>query len=255
MYGHATRSSRASPSLSAGRRRDPPDDQTQGEASVGAGQGNSGRRRGGPSPGRSRGRPSPGRSRGEPSPGRPLFANDADDGEGAGRIAAATWRLSLRVSMSKRARRVLRAHPSKSCGQLPVIPGLEVFTIRSLGLTSLRGMGVHPEVRQLFAQSNLLVSFEGFEPQHHLLELHAEDNLIESFRGLPGESIEAIWLAGNPIAESTHYRTMAIAACGRNLKTIDGERVRRAEVLRALSLGKAVAEAIRDGWVLAVVDF
>ena len=75
------------------------------------------------------------------------MANGGDDSEGGGRIAAATWRLSLRVSMSKRARRVLRAHPSKSCGQLPVIPGLEVFTIRSLGLTSLRGMGVHPEVR------------------------------------------------------------------------------------------------------------
>ena len=114
---------------------------------MGPGQWSSGLRSGGPSPGRSRGRPSPGRSRGEPSPGRSLMANGADDSEGSGRIAAATWRLSLRVSMSKRARRVLRAHPSKSCGQLPVIPGLEVFTIRSLGLTSLRGMGVHPEVR------------------------------------------------------------------------------------------------------------
>jgi len=69
--------------------------------------------------------------------------------------------------------------------------------------------------------------------------------------GMPSGSVEALWLAGNPLAELPHYRTMAIAVCGAALKSIDGERVRRAEVLRARSLGKAVAEALRDGWVLA----
>jgi hypothetical protein len=144
-------------------------------------------RGGGPSPGSLRSQASPGRQRGSAPAGRTLlFSGGSDgDGDGAGRIAAATWRLSLCVGASRRTRRVLRAHPSKNCGQLPLIAGLEVFTLRSLGLTSLRGMGVHPEVRQLFAQSNLLTSFEGFEPQDNLVELHVEDNLIESFRSAP----------------------------------------------------------------------
>ena len=35
---------------------------------------------------------------------------------------------------------------------------------RSLGLTSLRGLGVHEGVRRLYVQNNLLTSFEGSAP-------------------------------------------------------------------------------------------
>ncbi len=36
--------------------------------------------------------------------------------------------------------------PYKSVGDVPVFAGLEAFTLRSLGLTSLEGLGSHPEV-------------------------------------------------------------------------------------------------------------
>ena len=55
--------------------------------------------------------------------------------------------------------------------------GSTVFGVTS-GIALLVGM-------YCVAQSNLLTSFEGFEPQDNLVELHVEDNLIESFRSAP----------------------------------------------------------------------
>ena len=43
---------------------------------------------------------------------------------------------------------------------------------------------------------------------------------------------------GNPIAHCYHYRIMAIAACGKHLRMIDNEPVRKPELDRALALGK-----------------
>jgi hypothetical protein len=112
-------------------------------------------------------------------------------------------------------------------------------------------MKSHPGVHTLYLHSNLLTSFEGFEPQPNLRTLHVPDNYIESFRGIkPLPSLETLVLRGNPITALYHYRTMAIAAIGKQLRNIDGETVKKHEIERAERLGKAVAEAIREGWLL-----
>lgn len=176
-------------------------------------------------------------------------------------IPPSVWRLSFTGALSHRSQQILSLQRLKTVGQLPVFPGLDIFTLRSLGITSLRGIGRHPEVRKLFLQSNYLSSFEGWEHQPQLVELHAENNLIESFRWVQRAAVadcvggllltqvccsgmkksttmESLWLQGNPIAETFHYRTMAIAAIGSTLRLIDGEAVRRVELQRAKQLGK-----------------
>lgn len=50
--------------------------------------------------------------------------------------------------------------------------------------------------------------------------------------------MERIFLVGNPITHCYHYRIMAIAACGKSLRMIDNEPVRKPELDRAISLGK-----------------
>lgn len=142
----------------------------------------------------------------------------------------------------------------KAVGQVPVFTGLETFTLRSLSLTSLHGLGVHPEVKRIYMQNNLLTSFEGWELQPRLEELNAQDNLIETLRGFTDQPrLETLWLKGNPVTNLYCYRLMCIAAVGRSLRMIDGEAVKKYEMERALSLGPTVAEAIRDGWVLDTV--
>ena len=51
-------------------------------------------------------------------------------------------------------------------------------------------------------------------------------------------TIERLFLVGNPITHCYHYRIMAIAACGRSLRMIDNEPVRKPELDRAVALGK-----------------
>ena len=164
---------------------------------------------------------------------------------------AASWRLSYHVALSRRTRSLLKHQRPKHIGQLPVFSGMKTFTLKNMAITHLDGIGKHPEVTRIFLQQNLLTSFEGWEHQPSLIELNAADNLIESFKGLTASTtLERITLVGNPIAHCYHYRIMAIAACGKNLRMIDNAPVRKPEQERALSLGKAVADAIRKGWIL-----
>lgn len=167
------------------------------------------------------------------------------------------FRLSFRSDMLNRTKRLIAEQGrirQKAVGQVPVFTGLETFTLRSLALTSLNGLGVHPEVKRIYMQNNMLTSFEGWEMQPRLHELHAEDNLIETLRGLTEQPrLEILWLKGNPVTSLYCYRLMCIAVVGKSLRMIDGEPVRRHEMERALSLGPSIAEAIRDGWVLDTV--
>lgn len=165
------------------------------------------------------------------------------------------FRLSFRSDTLNRTKRLAaQGLRNKAVGQVPVFTGLETFTLRSLALTSLHGLGVHPEVKRIYMQNNVLTSFDGWEMQPRLEELHAEDNLIETLRGLTEQPrLEALWLRGNPVTELYCYRLMCIAAVGKCLRTIDGEAVKRHEVERAMLLGPMVSEAIRDGWVLDTV--
>ena len=201
-----------------------------------------------------------------PTPGRgdsrERRAGTPTRGRGAARMGqwgqASTsneFRLSFRSDTLNRTKRLAaQGLRNKAVGQVPVFTGLETFTLRSLALTSLHGLGVHPEVRRIYMQNNVLTSFEGWEMQPRLEELHAEDNLIETLRGLTEQPrLEALWLRGNPVTELYCYRLMCIAAVGKSLRTIDGEAVKRHEVERAMSLGPMVSEAIRDGWVLDTV--
>ena len=165
------------------------------------------------------------------------------------------FRLSFRSDTLNSTKRLaaqgLRQRP---VGQVPVFTGLETFTLRSLALTSLHGLGVHPEVKRIYMQNNVLTSFEGWEVQPRLEELHAEDNCIETFRGLAEQPrLEVLWLKGNPVTKLYCYRLMCCAAVGKSLRIIDGEPVKKHEMDRAMSLGGIVAEAIRDGWVLDTV--
>ena len=165
------------------------------------------------------------------------------------------FRLSFRSNLLNRTKRLAaEGLRDKAVGQVPVFTGLETFTLRSLALTSLHGLGVHPEVRGIYMQNNLLTSFEGWEMQPRLEELHAQDNLIETLRGLTEQPrLEILWLKGNPVTNLYCYRLMCIAAVGKSLRMIDGEAVKKFETERALSLGPTVTEAVRDGWVLDTV--
>jgi len=184
---------------------------------------------------------------------------------------ASSWRLSYRASISRRTKNQLKQQRPKRVGQLPVFSGISTFTLRNMGITHLQGMGVHPEVTKVFVQQNFLTSFEGWEHQPQLVELHASDNYIESFKSVPASlllpdlkspahgiltcavavracvsirgmtsstTIERLFLVGNPITHCYHYRIMAIAACGRSLRMIDNEPVRKPELDRAIALGK-----------------
>ena len=90
------------------------------------------------------------------------------------------WRLSLSPHRNSKPLK----HEMRSPGQIRsvVISGMQTCTLKSLGLTSLHGIGVHPEVKRLYLQQNQLSSFEGWVCQPDLAELNAEDNKIENFR-------------------------------------------------------------------------
>jgi hypothetical protein len=92
------------------------------------------------------------------------------------------WRLSL-CRISPKHNRVLNRLKPRSPGQLhSVVSGMQTCTLKSLGLTSLHGIGVQSEVKRIYLQQNLLTSFEGWEYQPDLVELNAEDNMIDNFR-------------------------------------------------------------------------
>jgi hypothetical protein len=93
------------------------------------------------------------------------------------------WRLSLSLVSPKNKRAPNRMGP-RSAGQLQSMfsSGMQRCTLKSLGLTSLYGIGVQYEVKRIYLQQNLLTSFEGWEYQPDLVELNAEDNRIENFR-------------------------------------------------------------------------
>ncbi len=93
------------------------------------------------------------------------------------------WRLSLSPVLQKN-KRPLHRSELRSAGQLQSIfsSGMQRCTLKSLGLTSLHGMGVQSEVKRIYLQQNHLTSFEGWEYQPDLVELNAEDNRIENFR-------------------------------------------------------------------------
>jgi hypothetical protein len=203
----------------------------------------------GSTPGRSRSRE---RRAGTPTRGRGGRARMDWWGQAS---TSSEFRLSFRSDTLNSTKRLAsKGLRHKAVGQVPVFTGLETFTLRSLALTSLHGLGVHPEVKRIYMQNNALTSFEGWEMQPRLEELHAEDNLIETLRGLTEQPrLEILWLKGNPVTNLYCYRLMCIAAVGKSLRTIDGEPVKKNEVERALALGPIVAEAIRDGWVLDTV--
>eukprot|EP00960_Hanusia_phi_P049496 759578-Hanusia_phi.AAC.1 len=168
------------------------------------------------------------------------------------RGSASLFRFSYRSHTLNRTRRlILQGIKEKAVGQIPVFAGLGTFTIRSLSLTSLKGIGVHAEVKRIYMQNNLLTSFEGWEFQPSLEELHAEENFLESFRGACEQpKLESVWLQGNPIARCYCYRIMAICAFGKSLRYIDGQAVKKEEAEKAHALGVVAAEAIRDGWLV-----
>ena len=56
------------------------------------------------------------------------------------------YRLSFRSEVLNRTRRMAEGIRSKTVGQVPVFTGLGTFTLRSLSLTSLHGLGQHSEV-------------------------------------------------------------------------------------------------------------
>ena len=93
------------------------------------------------------------------------------------------WRLSLCRVTQKHKHALNRLGP-RSAGQLQSVisSGMQTCTLKSLGLTSLHGIGVKSEVKRIYLQQNLLSSFEGWEHQPDLVELNAEDNLIDNFR-------------------------------------------------------------------------
>ncbi len=93
------------------------------------------------------------------------------------------WRLSLCPISQKNHRSLNRTRP-RSAGQVQSMfsAGMQRCTLKSLGLTSLHGIGVQSEVKRIYLQQNLLTSFEGWEYQPDLVELNAEDNRIENFR-------------------------------------------------------------------------
>ena len=160
------------------------------------------------------------------------------------------WRLSL-TGLSSKARRVLAKHSPKLVARPLLASGIQTFTLRNLGITSLKGFGVDPEVKKIYLGQNFLTSFKGWECQPALVELYAEDNLIESMRGACEQgTLEDLRLRGNPIAALPHYRTMCLLAFGKNsmhsgIRTIDGEAVKRSELELAVSLGKVGAPTPR----------
>lgn len=164
--------------------------------------------------------------------------------------ASMTWRMSHRAALSPKTELQLRQHKPKRIDQ-HLSCFSSTMTLRGRGITSLEGMGSHKEVTTVFLQQNFLTSFKGWEHMPKLVELHAGDNLIENFMGIaPSSTIETLVLSGNPIAQRRHYRLMAVVAFGKNLRTIDHEPVTRSERERALALGKAVGQGIRNGWLL-----
>jgi hypothetical protein len=92
------------------------------------------------------------------------------------------WRMSYRAALSARSERILRQQSVKHMTRIPILSGMATFTFRNRAITSLHGMGVHPDVTTVFMQQNFLTSFEGWEHQPVLKELQAADNLIESFK-------------------------------------------------------------------------
>jgi hypothetical protein len=93
------------------------------------------------------------------------------------------WRLSYsRPSIS--AQKIISRHGHKSVGQMKSVlaSGIQIFTLKSLGITSLKGFGVHPEIKRIYIQQNFISSFEGWECQPALEELNVDDNIIENFR-------------------------------------------------------------------------
>lgn len=56
------------------------------------------------------------------------------------------YRLSFRSEVLNRTRRMAEGIRAKTVGQVPVFTGLGTFTLRSLSLTSLQGLGQHAEV-------------------------------------------------------------------------------------------------------------
>jgi hypothetical protein len=169
----------------------------------------------------------------------------------SGTAAAEKWRLSLTLGPSARTRRALRQHAEKVVENVPVFPGLDTLALGKMALTSLQGFGRYENVVTIYLHNNLLTSLDGFVGQPRLRQLHVADNYIENLRGLGGcPWLDSVTLAGNPIANHPHYRLMIVCAVGKSLRSIDGETVRKHEVETAKSLGKAVGDAIRNGWVL-----
>ena len=91
------------------------------------------------------------------------------------------WRLSL-SPLFRNAKQLKHEMRSPEQIRYVIASGVQTCTLKSLGLTSLHGMGIHPEVKRMYLQQNHLSSFEGWVCQPDLLELNAEDNKIENFR-------------------------------------------------------------------------
>ena len=193
-----------------------------------------------------------------------------------------SWRLSL-TPISRKTKQVITRQGMKSPGQIQSVltSGMQMCTLKSLCLTSLHGIGTHPEVQRIYLQQNLLPSFEGWEPQPDLVELNMEDNKIENFRcvynvkyvkyerlsdscihlngilksllllrgACEQKFLENLRLQGNPVACCRHYRTMAIIAFGKQglhnvLRVIDGVAVKRSELEVASSLSKVFISSV-----------
>merc|ERR1711871_1100234 len=87
--------------------------------------------------------------------------------------------------------------------------GLGTMSVRNVGLTSFEGMGVLPEVVELYAQHNQVQCMEGMGQQPRLKELHLENNNISSFKGfLPQPRMDRLFIADNPIAEHPNAHLM-----------------------------------------------
>ena len=88
----------------------------------------------------------PGRSRSTERRGStPTGRSAARMGQWGQASTSNEFRLSFRSDTLNRTKRLAaQGLRNKAVGQVPVFTGLETFTLRSLALTSLHGLGVHP---------------------------------------------------------------------------------------------------------------
>ena len=181
---------------------------------------------------------------------RPATANDvASPLQGLPVALRSGYRLVYNTPFQKK--HAQQMFPYKSISSVRLHCGLGTMSLRNIGLTSLEGMGVHPEMTECYLQHNNLVDLEYFETQPRLKELSLQDNRIVSFKGFaPQPRIEHVFFEGNPITQHPNYILMLYILLGHPGVKIDGQGVDKSVRSKGSALSPLVARALRQGFLL-----